>query len=220
MPYMILVQFFSPTCLFFSFFRLPFITKSSRPVLEKFNNYLTTETSLEKAAIADIGRHFSWRAAKHNEILVDYEEVCRHYYFINSGAMRVFTLNSEGLETSRFFAFENKLCTALPSFIDQKQACEYLQCIEKSELLVCSRTDFYRLIHRYPELDRLYREILELRFIASQKRIYGFQGFNALEKVQWVIKNQPYLLLRVSNKMVASYLGISPSTLSRIKAKL
>jgi hypothetical protein len=111
-------------------------------------------------------------------------------------------------------------CTALPSFIDQKPACEYLQSIEKSTLLVCKREDFYKLISLYQGLDKLYREILELGFITSQKRIYGFQGFNALEKVQWTIKNQPRILQRVSNKMAASYLGISPSTLSRTKAKL
>ena len=54
----------------------------------------------------------------------------------------------------------------------------------------------------------------------AQKRIYSFQGFDALEKVKWLIHHQPNVLLRVSNKMAASYLGISPSTLSRIKAKL
>ena len=54
----------------------------------------------------------------------------------------------------------------------------------------------------------------------AQKRIYGFQGFDAVEKVKWIIKFQPQLLLQVSNKMVASYLGMSPSTLSRIKSKI
>ena len=95
-----------------------------------------------------------------------------------------------------------------------------MQTIEKCELLKISRADFYHLVQTIPEFARIYTEILELGFIVAQKRIYGFQGFDALEKVQWIIKNQPQLLLRVSNKMVASYLGISPSTLSRIKAKL
>jgi hypothetical protein len=71
-----------------------------------------------------------------------------------------------------------------------------------------------------PVFSKLYTEILELGFIVAQKRIYGFQGYDALSKVKWVIKNQPKLLLRVSNKMAASFLGITPSTLSRLKAKL
>ena len=83
-----------------------------------------------------------------------------------------------------------------------------------------SRADFYFLVNTIPEFARIYTEILELGFINAQKRIYSFQGSDALEKVQWIIKNQPQLLQRVSNKMVASYLGISASTLSRIKARL
>lgn len=153
-------------------------------------------------------------------ILVDYNDIAQAYYFINKGAIRIFTNNSEGVESSRYFAFEGNLVAALPSFIDQKPAEEYMQTIEKCELLKISRTDFYNLVETVPAFAKIYTEILELGFIVAQKRIYGFQGFDALEKVQWIIKNQPQLLLRVSNKMVASYLGISPSTLSRIKAKL
>lgn len=187
---------------------------------EKLVTYLESTTSLKQAEIEHIAVFFSLKTSKRNEILLDYSAVCNNFYFINKGVLRIFTLNSEGLEISRFFAFENMFCTVLPSFIDQQPANEYLQSIENSELLVCNRFDFYKLIKQYSELDRLYREILELGFITSQQGIYGFQGFIALEKVQRVIKNQPHLLLRVSNKMAASYLGISPSTLSRVKVKL
>ncbi|WP_289023980.1 Crp/Fnr family transcriptional regulator [uncultured Salegentibacter sp.] len=187
---------------------------------QKFKEYLQNITSLKETDIDYIAGFFSFKTAKRNEILVDCAQVCTDFYFINKGMMRIYTLNSEGIETSRFFAFEEMFCTALPSFIDQKPAGEYLQCLEKSELLVCKRQDFYKLIKQFPELDRVYRKILELGFITSQKRIYGFQGFNALEKVKWTIENQPRILLRISNKMAASYLGISPSTLSRVKAKL
>ncbi len=189
-------------------------------MLEEFEKHLQTNTNLDANAIKQIGKHFSFKIASKNEILVDYAEVSQNFYFINKGILRIYTLNSEGLETSRFFAFEKMFCTALPSFIDQKPAGEYLQSIDKSELLVCNRTNFHKLIYQFPEFDRLYREILELGFITSQKRIYGFQGFTALEKVQWIIKNQPEILQRISNKITASYLGISPSTLSRTKAKL
>jgi hypothetical protein len=75
-------------------------------------------------------------------------------------------------------------------------------------------------VERLPEFDRIYKRRLELGFITAQQRIYGFQGFDAFEKVKWIIKTQPHFLLRVTNKMGAYYLGISPSTLSRIKSKL
>ena len=163
---------------------------------------------------------FKFIKTKRNEILVDYNDVCQNYYFVNRGCLRLFTINKEGLENSRYFAFEGNFGIALPSFIDQKPALEFLQTIEKSELLVITRNDFYYLVDTIPEFSAIYREILELGFINAQQRIYGFQGLDALEKVSWTIKNSPKLLLRVSNKMAASYLGMSPSTLSRMKSKL
>ncbi|PQJ76398.1 Crp/Fnr family transcriptional regulator [Polaribacter glomeratus] len=189
-------------------------------MLQLLKNYISKRTDLSQKDIEVICNYFVSQKTSRNQVLINYYDVCYQYFFINKGCIRLYTINKEGIETSRYFAFESMFCTALPSFIDQKPACEYLQTIEASELLVISRDDFYKLVDRYPEFNNIYREILELGFITAQKRIYGFQGFDALEKVQWLIKNQPNLLLRVSNKMAASYLGISPSTLSRVKKML
>lgn len=186
-------------------------------ILEKF---IRSKGDISQEKLEKITSCFKVLKTKRNEILIQYDEVCKYYYFINKGCIRLFTTTKDGLDSSRYFAFDGNFATALPSFIDQKPAEEYLQTIEKSELLYISRKDFYRLVETMPEFSKIYTEILELGFITAQKRIYGFQGFDALEKVKWLIEFQPQLLLRVSNRMAASYLGISPSTLSRIKSKL
>lgn len=185
--------------------------------LEKF---IKSKSEIDAKTLNHIFSFFKLIKTKRNEILVDYNDICKQYYFINKGCIRLFTNSKEGVENSRYFAFEGNFATALPSFIDQQPAKEYLQTIQKSELLYISRTDFYHLVHTVPQFASIYTEILELGFIVAQKRIYSFQGFNALDKVKWIIKHQPKLLLEVSNRMVASYLGITPSTLSRIKSKL
>lgn len=185
--------------------------------LEKF---IKSKTDINVNTLEEICSYFTLIKTKRNEILLNYNQVCKHYYFINKGCIRLFTFGKDGKESSRYFAFEGNFATALPSFIDQQPAEEYLQTIEKSELLRISRIDFYNLINTIPQFSKIYTEILELGFIAAQKRIYGFQGFDALAKVKWIIQYQPQLLLKISNKMAASYLGISPSTLSRIKSKL
>src|SRR5690606_15009117 len=124
-----------------------------------------------------------------------YGQTCQQYYFVNKGSLRLFTVNKDGLETTRFFAFEGGFGTALPSFIEHTPSYEYLQTIERSELLQISRTDFYQLVDSIPAFSMIYRQILELGFITAQKRIYGFQGFDALEKLQWVRQYQPDFLL-------------------------
>lgn len=183
-------------------------------------NYLNQKSSLSDTEIAHILSHFVEKNAKRKEILIDCNAVSNHFYFIVEGAVRIFSINSEGVELSRFFAFENIFCTALPSFIDQQPTNEYLQAIEPSRLLVITRKDFYKLVDEYHDFERIYRKILEFSFINNQFRIYSYQGYTALERVRLLIKMQPQFLLRVSNKLAASYLGMSPSTLSRTKLKL
>jgi CRP-like cAMP-binding protein len=189
-------------------------------MFDLLKSYITSRSSISEEILDLICSKFIFVKARRNEILIGFDEVCKGYYFVNDGCLRLFTYNSDGNETTRFFGFKGGFCTALPSFIQQTLAQEYLQAISRSELLYISRSNFFQLVDTIPQFAIIYREILELGFINAQKRIYGFQGFNALEKVRWIIKFQPEFLLRLSNKMAASYLGISPSTLSRIKSRI
>lgn len=182
--------------------------------------FILARSLADEQTLQNICSYFTPVKAERREILLDYHEVCRHYYFITKGGMRLFTIDKEGNESSRYFAFEGNFVTALPSFIDQLPAEEFLQAIEPSELLCITRADFYFLVDTVPLFAKIYTEILELGFITAQKRIYGFQSFTALDKVKWLMQHQPLLLRRLSNKMAATYLGISPSTLSRIKSQL
>ena len=76
------------------------------------------------------------------------------------------------------------------------------------------------LVNTVPQVGLVYRQILEAAFITAQERIYGFQGLTAMEKLRWLLAYQPNILTRLSNKMVASFLGVTPFTLSRLKAEL
>lgn len=187
---------------------------------EKLGQYFQRRTIIDEPTLEKIFSRFTPMGTKRNHLLLREGEVCKHYYFVNKGCLRLFTLNKEGVEGTRYFAFEGAFGTALPSLIEQTPAFEFVQTIEPSELLKISRDDFFHLVDTVPQFARVYRTILEMGFIIAQKRIYGFQGFDALEKVRWVMQYQPDFLVRVSNKMAASYLGLTPATLSRIKSKL
>lgn len=189
-------------------------------MITQLAQYLSARTDIDAQTTAHIAGHFRPLTTKRNAFLLTPGEVCKHYYFVNSGCLRLFSVNDAGEEGTRYFAFEGSFGTALPSLIDQQPAFEFIQTIEPSELLVIGRDDFFKLVDTVPPFARVYRLILEAAFITAQKRIYGFQGLDALEKVRWVMAYQPKILSRISNKMAASYLGLSPATLSRIKSKL
>lgn len=187
---------------------------------DQLRNYFSSRVDTDADTFETISQHFKPLSTKRNEMLLLQGQTCKHYYFVNKGCLRLFTTNNEGVECTRYFAFEGAFGTALPSLIEQTPAFEFVQTIEKSELLYISRLHFFQLVNTVPQFAFIYRQILEFSFITAQKRIYGFQGLDALQKVRWVMQYNPQLLTRVSNKMAASYLGLSPATLSRLKSKL
>jgi CRP-like cAMP-binding protein len=157
---------------------------------------------------------------KRNEFLLREGEVCNFNLFVCSGILRMYHLGSEGQEFTRYFAFENKFGTSLTSLIDGKPAAENIQAVEKSTVLKISKTDFLKLVDTVPQVNLIYRNMLEQAYITSQKRIYDFQGKSALERLRWLMAHQPGILSRIPSRMVASYLGITSYTLSRLKAEL
>ena len=182
--------------------------------------YIVQRVPADEAALDAICAYFQPLQVKKKMLLLREGEVCRHYYFVNSGCIRLFNVNGAGEEGTRYFAFEGSFGTALPSLIDQKPAFEYLQAVEDSDLLVIRRDDFFYLVENTPQFSIIYRQILEAAFITAQKRIYGFQGLEAIDKLRTLLVYQPTILSRISNKMVASYLGMTPATLSRLKSKI
>lgn len=192
----------------------------SSTMYDLLRKYFTDRTTIDDATFATICQHCQLVKAKRNEMLLMQGEICRYYYFVNKGCIRLFTLNSDGQEATRYFAFEGAFGSALPSLIQQKPAFEFVQAVEKSELLAFGRDDFFMLASTVPQVGLIYRQILEAAFITAQERIYGFQGLSALEKLRWLLAYQPNILTRLSNKMVASFLGVTPFTLSRLKAEL
>lgn len=161
---------------------------------DKLGQYFKRRTTIDEPTLELIFSHFSCLKTKRNQILLREGDICNHYYFVNKGCLRLFTYNNEGIEATRYFAFEGAFGTALPSLIEQTPAFEFVQTIEPSELLKISRDSFFHLVDTVPQFAKVYRLILEMGFITAQKRIYGFQGFDAMQKVRWVMKYQPDFL--------------------------
>jgi CRP-like cAMP-binding protein len=182
--------------------------------------YFQEKTDIDHKVFSSFSHYFKPRQSKRNEVLLRKGEVCKFNLFVNTGCVRIFTINEEGQELTRYFTFEGKFGTALSSLIEQQPSFEYIQSVEKSQLLIISRQDFFQLVDTIPQVNYVYRDILEMAYITSQKRIYGLQGQSALDRLKWLVNYQPKILSRLSNKVIASYLGVTPYTLSRLKAEL
>ena len=188
--------------------------------LELLYRYMSERTGLSEQEFEPIAACFQPCSYKTNQYLLREGEVCQHNYFVTKGSFRMYHVNAEGMELTRYFAFENKFGTNLTSLIEGLPSIENLQAIEPLEVLRISKTDFFNLVESNPAINKIYRNILENAYITSQKRIYDLQGMTALDRLRWLLEQYPMILTRIPSRMIASYLGITPYTLSRLKSQL
>ncbi|MDI1321131.1 MAG: Crp/Fnr family transcriptional regulator [Algoriphagus sp.] len=190
---------------------------SPSDILFRYVNSKAPITEQEFSRFKDL---FHYQKVKTNEFILREGEVCIFNHFVLKGSFRFFHVNPEGQELTRYFAFENKFGTNLTSLIEGTPSHEYIQAVEPSEVLKIRSSDFFRLVETVPQINLVYRNILQNAYITSQKRIYDLQGMSALDRLKWLLNHQPGILSRIPSRMVASYLGITPYTLSRLKSEL
>jgi CRP-like cAMP-binding protein len=177
-------------------------------------------TGITEADFDSLSHFFQAFTYKSNHFLVREGEICQYNYFVTRGSFRMFQVTKDGQELTRYFAFENKFGTNLTSLIEGTPSLENLQAVEPLEVLRISKTDFFRLVESNAAINTIYRNILENAYITSQKRIYDLQGMPAVDRLRWLLQQYPMILTRIPSRLIASYLGITPYTLSRLKGQI
>jgi CRP-like cAMP-binding protein len=158
-------------------------------------------------------------SANKNEILTNVDITCHYAYFICNGCLRTYFIDEKGEEKTRYIAFENKFVSAFASFITQKPSTEYVQALEKSQLLKIKHSDFYNLVDTNAAFSKLYRHSLEQAHVFGTWRMETMISMNAKERYENLLNIMPHVIHRLSNKVVASFLGITQESLSRLKSR-
>jgi CRP-like cAMP-binding protein len=156
---------------------------------------------------------------KKNSLLLTSGEVCQYVYFICNGCLRTYFVDRKGEEKTRYIAFENKFVSAFASFITQAPSAECVQALEDSELLRIRQADFYKLVDTDTIFSTLYRQSLEQAQVFATWRIETMISMTAKERYENLLERMPQVISRLSNKHVASFLGITQESLSRLKQK-
>ena len=164
--------------------------------------------------------YFKTIKKKKNEILLSNGKNSQLSYFVKKGSLRLFYINEEGKDVTRYIAFENQFATELVSFITNEPAQETIQVIENSELLYITHDDFRHLMTIVPKWKDFYSIYLEKAYVNNSKRLISFTTLDASERYKQLFKINPNIVKRLPNKIVASYINISQETLSRIKSKI
>lgn len=156
---------------------------------------------------------------KKEEYLLQKDEVCRNSYWIEKGVLRKYYLTGEK-EISTELLFEGDIAVSMHSYTLQAASNEYIQAIEDTIVSSTSYTHFQQLKQQFPELIQLDLLLTEYYALWLEERLFCFHTMNATTRYRLLLQEHPEMIQKVQLTYIASYLGISLETLSRIRAKL
>ena len=150
-------------------------------------------------------------------ILLRGDEKAKEAYYIVSGGIRLFFYTDDSEVTLEFF-FENSIVSSFSSFREGVPSAYWLETIEKSELVAIPKAGINQLLTDFPDLSSLYIAGLEDRLSSYIKRLNTLLSHDAKERYNLLVRERPDIIQRVRQKYIASYIGIKPESLSRIRS--
>ncbi|PZX94515.1 Crp/Fnr family transcriptional regulator [Flavobacterium aquariorum] len=186
-------------------------------MFEVFAKYLRNQIQLNDEELEMIQKVCVTKRLRKNQYLLQEGDVWRFNAFIINGCLRTYSINDKLQEHIINFAIENWWIGDRESLLNGTPSRFNIDAIEDSEVLLISKENFKMLMKSIPQFQELVNLIIERSFAASQDRINNSISLNAEEKYTRFLEKQPQIAIRVPQHMVASYLGITPETLSRIR---
>jgi len=183
-----------------------------------FFSYIKTFTHLSETSAAALGSALERLDLPKGHTLLRPGSVCHYLWFIEKGLSRTFYIK-EGKDVTDWISTENSIAVSIISFLTRKPDRRGIQLLEDSTIWAISYTDLERLYQEYPDIDRLGRLFLSHGIIQLQQRFDDLHFATAHDRYQQLIAANPSLVNRVPLGMIASWLGITQETLSRIRSQ-
>ncbi|WP_027376245.1 Crp/Fnr family transcriptional regulator [Kaistella palustris] len=188
--------------------------------MENIESYLSEILEIPKEAVSSCSSFYHTRKVSKNEYLLREGEVCRETFFVEKGLLRMFSIDKNGKEHIIQFAPEKWLMSDRSSLYFNEKSNYFIEAVEDSEVLLLENDFFVRLVEQYPQTVENNDLLLQKHIRNLQNRLNSLLAETAEERYMNFIKMYPDILLRVPQWMVASYLGITPESLSRVRKEL
>lgn len=183
--------------------------------LPTLSHFLQNQLGLPSGETAALLRHWQKpRSLRRGDFLTRKGQVEQHLYYILEGTVIIF-YDIEENEQVVGFGYADTLILSIPSFIRNRPSDYYIQAMGPTELLGISRTDFYRLLEQYPLLERTWRQMVEEALLGRIEREIDLLTVSPRERIQRLLNRSPHIFQLIPNKYIASYLRMTPETLSR-----
>ncbi len=182
--------------------------------------YLFLVPTLNEASWDRCEKVLQVRNFKKGEMILSEGQICNHVSFMNHGLVRMYYQGADGREKIICFFNENNYISDYPSFLTRKPAMLNIQALENTELVDTSYDQLQQLYQEVPEANLLGRMIAEQLFIKLNEGNASSINDTIEHRYTSLLNEQPWLMQKVPQYMIASYLGITPEALSRVKARM
>ncbi len=184
-------------------------------LFDYFNKYNT----LSEKAIKTISEISKSVFVKKNKDLQPIGHTCKTIYFIVKGSARIYYYKDD-IDVTECFTFENHIIARVESLFSGRPSRKAIQIMEDTELIAISAIPLFKLYDTFPDIERLFRKIFESAYVETVNRVESLQFHTAEERYLALLNETPDVLQRVPLKYIASYLGITQVSLSRIRASV
>jgi len=183
-------------------------------------NYLQLFRPITIADGKIIASFFEPKAFKEGDFLFEGNKVARELFFVGKGVVRIGSVNDKGTEITHIFYNENHLCSILQSFNDEVHTSAFIQACCDVEVLSISKGRLLDLYKQLPYLKELIDQLNQLNLIRKVNMRNTYLGEDAETQYRMFTMQHPDIALRVPLKDIASYLGITQQSLSRIRKNI
>ncbi len=184
-----------------------------QPLLDHFSNY----RALNEEEVNDLKKRLKERRIKRKQFILQEGDVCGHYNFVLEGCFRMYKVDEKGNEHNLQFAVEGGWIADIGSFHSEKPSELYIEAMEQSAILQITKADLLYLYTTHTVFDRIFRVLVENAFINMQKRVLQNISATTEERYLDFLKSYPKLINRISNVQIASFIGVTPEFLSKIR---
>lgn len=186
-------------------------------MFQNIHNYIARYVPLTAEGLELVTSSLEYKVVPKKTILLRAGEVCDFEAYVNRGCIREYLLDRRGTELTLEFAVEDWWVSDITSFENGTPSFMYIETLEDCELLLLSRASKERLLEQVPKLERMFRLMIQRHLSVVQGRLFKTITYSALDQYQEFLRRYPSIPQRVPQHYIASYLGITPEFLSKLR---
>jgi len=183
-------------------------------------SHILKKVSLTEEEKSLLKSFFNAKNLRKKEFLLQEGEICHYLSFVSKGLLRSYHIDERGDEHMNLFAWEGWWSSDIYSFSFNEIAQFNIDALEDSELLLITRENLEEMTLQIPKMDRYFRILFQNSLATKERRLVSSNSYTAKEKYIQLADSNPQMIQRVPQNLIASYLGLAPETLSRIKKNI